>query len=99
MNKFTWILIIQTTINKKINEYKLNQHSINLITNVLNYLDLLLAMYDSNLFPNKNAEIPNTNKYFNVMNISRYTQNIPNSINIPKKNKNIYIYTCTMIKI
>lgn len=52
----------------------------------INYLLLFLAMYDSNLFPNRKVETPKKHKYFSVMNISKYTQNIPNNTNIPKKN-------------
>lgn len=75
------IILTLSSITHSI-EFSSNVHD---IVTVLSYLFLLLAMYDSNRLPNKNVEIPNKNKYFNVMNISRYTQNIPNSMNMPGK--------------
>lgn len=58
----------------------------NMITNFPSYLVLLLAIYESNRLPDKKIAIPKKNKYFSVLNISRYTQNIPNNTNIPRKN-------------
>lgn len=73
-------------LSKIIIEYKIDGILINSFTNFLNYLLLLLAIYDNNRLPNRKVKTPSKLKYFNVLNISKYTQNIANNTNIPKTN-------------
>lgn len=69
----------------------------NMITSFPSYLFLLLAIYDSNRLPNKKVAIPKKNKYFSVINISRFTQNIPNSTNIPREKNLIWLVLNNLI--